>query len=62
LQQSRSYRVHVVKRGETLWSISRRFLKDGSRYAAIVDANRKKIRDPDRIYPRQRLRVPRSRA
>jgi hypothetical protein len=61
-QQVRGYRIHVVRPGETLWSISQRFLKDGSRYAAIVDMNWKKIRDPDRIYPRQRLRVPRSRA
>ncbi|MDQ8697476.1 LysM peptidoglycan-binding domain-containing protein [Hyphomicrobium sp. LHD-15] len=58
-QRARGYRVHVVKRGETLWSISRRVLKDGARYTEIWNANPKKLRNPNRIYPGQRLRVPR---
>ncbi len=50
-----TYRVRV---GDTLWSISRRHLGEGSRYGAIQRANRKKIRNPHRIYPGQRLRLP----
>lgn len=58
--RSRDARIHVVRRGETLWSISRRFLKSGHRYAAIYEANRGKIRNPDRISPGQRLYIPRA--
>jgi nucleoid-associated protein YgaU len=52
-------RLHTVKRGETLWDISRRYLRAGARYADIFEANRRSIRDPDLIYPCQRLRLPR---
>jgi nucleoid-associated protein YgaU len=48
----------VISRGDSLWSISRRTLGDGSRYAIIYRANRGKIRDPDLIYPGQVLVLP----
>jgi colicin import membrane protein len=48
----------VVERGETLWAISRRHLKKGIRYDAIRNANGRKISNPDRIYPCQRLLLP----
>lgn len=51
-------RIHVVERGETLWTISRRYMKKGGRYDDIRSANGRKIRDPDRIYPCQRLLLP----
>jgi len=54
----RHARMHVVRRGETLWSISRRYLGDGTRYRVIYRANRGKIRNPHRICPGQRLRLP----
>ncbi|WP_198011188.1 LysM peptidoglycan-binding domain-containing protein, partial [Hyphomicrobium zavarzinii] len=58
--RSRKKRLYVVKRGETLWSISRRALKKGSRYASIVGSNGKRIRHPHRVYPCQKLRLPRT--
>lgn len=57
---ARGKRVHVVRRGETLWAISRRYLGKGARYEAIYEANRKRIHKPNRIFPCQRLRLPRS--
>ncbi|MCC7252468.1 MAG: LysM peptidoglycan-binding domain-containing protein [Hyphomicrobium sp.] len=54
-------RVHVVRPGDTLWGIARRYLGKGARYKQISAANRKKIRNPDRIFPCQVLRVPHAR-
>lgn len=51
--------VHVVRRGDTLWKIARRYYHAGTRYNALFRANRGAIRDPDYIYPGQVLRVPR---
>jgi len=45
--------VHVVRRGETLYSIARRY---GVSVQAIASANG--IRNPSRIYTGQRLRIP----
>jgi nucleoid-associated protein YgaU len=55
--RTRPARIHVVRRGETLWSISCRHLGDGRRYRTIYRANRGKIRNPHRIWPGQRLRL-----
>lgn len=57
LVRARHARVHVVKRGETLWDISCRYFGDGKRYRTIYRANRGKIRNPHRIWPGQRLRL-----
>lgn len=45
---------YVVQRGDTLWTISRRF---GVTAGALYRAN--DLRDRDRIYPGQILRIPR---
>jgi nucleoid-associated protein YgaU len=49
--------VYVVKRGDTLWAISRRYLGSGKRYPALVRANRGRISNPDLIFPGQKLRL-----
>ncbi|MEZ5775076.1 MAG: LysM peptidoglycan-binding domain-containing protein [Hyphomicrobiaceae bacterium] len=51
-------RYHRVRRGDTLWGIARRYYGRGSRYPRIYGANRRRIRNPDLIYPRQRLLIP----
>ncbi len=50
---------YTVKRGDTLWSIARRHYRKGKRYYRIVRANRRKLRNPNLIYPCQRLYLPR---
>jgi nucleoid-associated protein YgaU len=56
-------RWYVVRRGDSLWRIARRFLGRGERYWAIVRVNRGRVdlRNPNLIYPKQRLRIPRLR-
>ncbi|MCL2369123.1 MAG: LysM peptidoglycan-binding domain-containing protein [Alphaproteobacteria bacterium] len=48
---------YTVRRGDALWIIARNFLGRGTRFTMIVDAN-PEIRNPDLIFPNQRLRIP----
>jgi nucleoid-associated protein YgaU len=48
----------IIRRGDTLWRISRRVYGQGVRYSAIYLANQSQIKDPDRIWPGQVFRVP----
>ena len=49
---------HTVAKGDTLWKISEKTLGDGSRYNEIFEANKPMLKDPDKIYPGQVLRIP----
>lgn len=50
---------YVVRRGDSLWRIARRHYRHGHRYRPIFYANRRKIRNPNLIYPCQRFYIPR---
>ena len=52
--------TYVVQRGNSLWLIARHIYGQGIRYTAIYQANQDQIRDPDRIYPGQQFKVPKS--
>jgi len=47
---------YVVRRGDSLWVISRNFRGTGFQFTAIQAANN--IENPDLIFPNQRLRIP----
>jgi nucleoid-associated protein YgaU len=51
---------YVVKSGDTLWKIAEiQYGKgQGSKYSKIFEANKPLLKDPDHIYPGQRLRIP----
>ena len=51
---------YVVQRGNNLWQIARRAYGVGTRYVIIYSANPDQIRDPDRIYPGQMFKLPKS--
>lgn len=48
----------IIRRGDTLWRISRRVYGRGVRYSTIYLANQSQISDPDRIWPGQVFSVP----
>ncbi len=48
----------IIRRGDTLWQISRRVYGAGVRYTTIYLANRKQIDNPDLIRPGQVFGVP----
>ncbi len=48
----------IIRRGDTLWRISRRVYGRGIRYSTIYLANQTQIEDPDRIWPGQVFTVP----
>ncbi|MCP3670967.1 MAG: peptidoglycan-binding protein LysM [Gammaproteobacteria bacterium] len=49
---------YVIKKGDTLWAIATKFLGNGTRHPEIFEANREVIKDPDLIYPGQKIRIP----
>jgi nucleoid-associated protein YgaU len=48
----------IIRRGDSLWRISRRVYGRGVRYSTIYLANESQIEDPDRIWPGQVFKVP----
>ena len=50
----------IIRRGDSLWTVARRNYGAGIRYTTIFEANRDQVRDPNRIYPGQVLKVPES--
>ncbi|WP_157015178.1 LysM peptidoglycan-binding domain-containing protein [Mesorhizobium xinjiangense] len=48
----------IIRRGDTLWQISRRVYGRGVRYSTIYLANQDQISDPDLIWPGQIFKVP----
>jgi nucleoid-associated protein YgaU len=48
----------IIRRGDTLWQISRRLYGHGVRYSTIYLANQDQIEDPNLIWPGQIFAVP----
>lgn len=47
--------IHIVVKGDTLWAIAEHYVKDPYKYPKLAELS--KIRDPDRIYPGNRVRI-----
>ena len=50
--------THVVQPGDTLWAIAKKYYGNGAQYTKIFNANRDKIKNPNLIYPGQKLVIP----
>ncbi len=49
---------YTVKSGDTLSKISKQFYGNANRYTVIFEANKPMLKDPNKIYPGQTLRIP----
>lgn len=58
LNEAEESRFYVIQSGDTLSKIAKEFYGSGSKYPLIFEANREVIKDPDKIYPGQTIRVP----
>jgi nucleoid-associated protein YgaU len=51
-------RYYTVKKGDTLSKIAKAEYGDANKYPVIFEANKPMLKDPDKIYPGQVLRIP----
>jgi nucleoid-associated protein YgaU len=51
-------RYYTVRSGDTLSKIAKAQYGDANKYPTIFEANRPMLKDPDKIYPGQVLRIP----
>jgi len=57
-EQTDVFGVHTVQSGETLSKIAKEYLGDANRYNDIFSINKDVLKDPDRIQPGQKLKIP----
>jgi nucleoid-associated protein YgaU len=51
-------KFHTVKSGDTLSKIAKEAYGDANAYMKIFEANKPMLKDPNKIYPGQMLRIP----
>jgi nucleoid-associated protein YgaU len=56
--QTGQVEYYTIQSGDNLSSIAKKFLGNASAYPKIFEANREVIKDPDKIYPGQKIRIP----
>ncbi|MGH1537114.1 MAG: peptidoglycan-binding protein LysM [Gammaproteobacteria bacterium] len=49
---------YVIESGDTLSKIAKQYYGNAMDYPKIFEANREVIKDPDLIYPGQKIRIP----
>ena len=50
--------MHTVVSGDSLSKIAKKYYGDAGKYPVIFEANKPMLKDPDKIYPGQVLRIP----
>jgi len=50
---------YTVSKGDTLWGISKKFYGEGSKWQLILDANKDKIPDPNKLKAGTTIKIPR---
>lgn len=51
---------YTIKKGDTLWGIAEHAYGNGAKYAKIVEVNREVIKDANKIFPGQKIRIPKN--
>lgn len=60
----KGYSVYVVKKGDTLWGLAKKYYGKGAKYSKIFNANKTKakgfdvIRSPDKLQPGWKIKIP----
>jgi nucleoid-associated protein YgaU len=49
---------YTIQKGDSLSAIAKRYYGNAKDYPRIFDANREVIKNPDLIYPGQKIRIP----
>lgn len=49
---------YEIQSGDSLWKIAKQFYGSGTKHEAIFAANREVIKDPNLIFPGQKIRIP----
>jgi nucleoid-associated protein YgaU len=49
---------YIIQKGDNLSKIAKHFYGDPNKYPKIFEANREVIKDPDLIFPGQKIRIP----
>jgi len=57
-KQTEEVQFYEIKKGDSLWKIAEHFYKNGNDYRKIFEANKEVIKDPDLIFPGQKIRIP----
>ena len=55
--QPKKVEIYEIQKGDTLWAIAQKFYGDGNKYKKIFEDNKEVIKDPDKIYPGQKIRI-----
>lgn len=56
--ESENVEYYVIESGDSLSKIAKTYYQDAMAYPRIFEANREVIKDPDLIYPGQKIRIP----
>jgi len=57
-QTAPTLRIHKVVAGDTLSKIAKQYYGNANDYMKIFNANKDKLKDPDKIFPGQELIIP----
>jgi nucleoid-associated protein YgaU len=58
--QTEDVDFYTIESGDTLSALAKRYYGDAMQYVKIFEANRGIISDPDKIYPGQKIRIPKA--
>ena len=53
-----TYQTYEVKSGDSLSKIAKHFYGNGNEWKRIFEANSDHIKDPNKIFPGQKLKIP----
>ncbi len=53
-----NFQIYVVQKNDTLWKISRKFYKDGTKWKKIQAENNVVLKGSDQVHPGITLRIP----